>query len=94
VGYLGNYPSAVQLDSWNHLSIKLVIFVKISIMVDTDIKEEIKGMLDNFDQKELKEILSFIKQKDGTRQTTPLKLAEFADKIIKQEHNLLKRLAE
>lgn len=51
-------------------------------------------MLDHFDKEELIEILSFIKQKDSSRQTTPLKLSEIADKIIKEEHNLLKRLAE
>ncbi|MBK8566792.1 MAG: hypothetical protein IPN76_26535 [Saprospiraceae bacterium] len=63
-------------------------------MIATEIKEEIKEMLDHFDQNDLTEILSFIKQKESKRQSTPLKLTEFADKVIEKEHNLLKRLAE
>lgn len=63
-------------------------------MVGEDIKAEITEMLDKFDQKDLTEIHTFLKQKEKEKEAGAIKLSDFAEKIIEQEHTLLKRLAE
>jgi hypothetical protein len=63
-------------------------------MVATEIKKEIKEMLEHFDQQDLSEILAYLKRRDKERQVKTNQLSSLADKIIKEEHNLLKRLAE